>query len=70
MGGVVEVLLRVRVGHARGVTADDVEVGPGRHASLAVPLDLQDNTTHSQASLGSSIAGELSTMTSTRVGQE
>ena len=44
MCGVVEVLLGVRVGHTGGVTTHDVEVGSGRHASLAVPLDLQDST--------------------------
>ena len=42
MGGRVKVPLGwVRVGHARGVAAHNVEVGPAHHARLGVPLDLR-----------------------------
>lgn len=40
VGGLIQVLPRVGVGHAGGVAAHDVEVGAGYHSSTAVPLHL------------------------------
>ena len=38
VGGIVEVLAGVGVGHPRGVPPHDVEVGPSGHSGLGVPL--------------------------------
>lgn len=40
MSGIVQVLSCVRVGHARRVTAHNVEVGSSHHPSSAMPLNL------------------------------
>ena len=43
VGGLVQVLARLWVGHARRVPAHDVEVGPSHHPRPAVPLHLWIN---------------------------
>lgn len=43
---VVQILLLVRVGHASGVSANNVEVGAGGHTSLSMPLDLSGASVH------------------------
>ena len=42
MGGLINVLLGLGMGHARGVTTHNVEVSSGDHPRSAVPLDLKE----------------------------